>query len=86
MRNVALGTLGAFRTAATKCMDGSSSSENFSTMQHSTGDEIFLACSHRYPFSTDYQCVASLHNHHVFVVVMGVLCEAAVFLQDQNAI
>ena len=66
--------LDAFGTVATKCVDGSSSSKNFSTMRHSTSDEIFLARSHWYAFPIDDQCVASLHNNHVFVVIMGVRC------------
>jgi hypothetical protein len=43
-------------------------------MRHSTSDEIFLARSHWYAFPIDDQCVASLHNNHVFVVIMGVRC------------
>ena len=66
--------LDAFGTVATKCVDSSSSSKDSSTMRHSTSDEIFLARSHWYAFPIDDQCVASLHNNHVFVVIMGVRC------------
>ena len=43
-------------------------------MRHSTSNEIFLARSHWYAFPIDDQCVASLHNNHVFVAIVGVRC------------
>jgi hypothetical protein len=74
IRKLDLRILNAFGAMATKCVDSSSSSENFSTVEHSTSDEIFLASPQWYAFPIDDQCVASLHNNHVFVVVVGVGC------------
>jgi hypothetical protein len=71
-RKLRLRSLDAFGPLAAKCVDSSSSSKNFSTMQHTTSDEIFFARAHWYPFPIDDQCVASLHDDHVFIVIMRV--------------
>ena len=57
---------------AAKCVDRSGSSQCFTTMRHATRDEVFFPGSHRNPLAIDDQGIATLHNGHVFVVIVGV--------------
>jgi len=55
---------------APKCMDGSSTSHNFTTVRYAARDEVFFPGFHWNPVSVDDQGVATLHNYHVFVVIV----------------
>src|ERR1700693_4541869 len=57
---------------AAEGVDGSGSSDDFARVLKASGDENFLAGFQGDTVSIYYQRVAALHNHHVFVVVVGV--------------
>ena len=58
-------------TVTAKCMDCSGSSQNFTPMRHATRDEIFFSGPHRNSLALDDQGITTLHNDHVFVVIVG---------------
>ena len=59
-------------TVAAKCVNRSGSSQCFTPMRNTTWDEVFLPGPHRNPRAIDDQGIATLDNHHVFVVIVGV--------------
>lgn len=50
----------------------SGSGENFAAVYHPTWNQILLPFLHRNPFSANDEGIATLHNEHVFVVIVNV--------------
>lgn len=62
--------LNSVRSVPTECVDCPSSGQNFTAVQHTPRDEVFLSGPHRNSLPADNQRIAALHNCHVFVVLM----------------
>src|ERR1700733_606600 len=58
---------------APKCMDGSSTGFNFTTVRYSARDEVFFSGFQGNPVSVEDQRVATLHNDHIFIVIVDML-------------
>lgn len=69
-------TVGAM---ASKGMDGSGSSHNLTCMRYPPRNEIFLACIYRNALSLNEERVATLHDKHVFVIIVHMLAGNCVF-------
>jgi hypothetical protein len=57
---------------AAKCVDRSGPSQNFPAMRYAARDEVFLPGIHWNALSVDDQGIATLHNDHVFFVIVSV--------------
>src|SRR5215469_15268868 len=55
---------------ASKGMDRSGSSQNFTPVHCAASNEMFLACIYWNPLPVNDERVATLHDQHVFVIVM----------------
>ena len=53
---------------ASKGVDRSSASHDFTAVPHALRDEVFLSSIYGTPLSIDDQRIAALYNDHVFVV------------------
>lgn len=53
-------------------VDCSGSGEDFAAVYHPTRNQILLPFLHRNPFSANDEGIATLHNEHVFVVIVNV--------------
>ncbi len=60
-------------------MDGSSTGHNFTTVRYAARDEVFFPGFDWNPFAVDDQGVATLHNYHIFVVIVDMFCRARGF-------
>jgi hypothetical protein len=58
---------------APKCMDGSSTGCNLTTVRYAARDEVFFSGFQGNPVSIDDQRVATLHDDHIFVVIVDML-------------
>lgn len=58
---------------APECMDGSSTRYNFTTVRYAARDEVFFSGFQGNPVSVEDQRVATLHNDHIFVVIVDML-------------
>ena len=67
------GVLPAVGSVPAERVDCSGSGENFATLYHPTRNQILLPFLHRNLFSANYEGIATLHNEHVFVVIVNVL-------------
>jgi hypothetical protein len=56
---------------STKCVYRSSSSNDFSAMQHPAGNEVLFPSFQWNPLSVNDQCVTALYYKHVFVIIVG---------------
>src|ERR1035437_776950 len=63
-------TLDPLGAPSPECMDGPGSTFNFTAMDHTARDVVFLSGLDGYPLRADDQRVASLHHDHVFVELM----------------
>jgi hypothetical protein len=57
---------------AAKCVDRSGPSQNFTTVLDTARNEVFFPGPHMDSLAIDNQGIAALHDHHVFVVIVGV--------------
>jgi hypothetical protein len=64
---------------ASEGVDCSGSSHNFTSVHYTSGDDILLACIYRNPLSVNDKRVATLHDEHVFVIIMHMLSGNGVF-------
>ena len=55
---------------AAKCMNRSRAGKNFSAMLNAARNKILLTGLHRNSLLIDDQGIATLHNEHVFVVIV----------------
>ena len=60
-------------------VDSSRSSEHFATVRYAPWNEIFFARIYRNPHSIDDERIATLHDKHVFVIIMHVLVRCRIF-------
>jgi len=67
------GVLPAVGSVPSERVDCSGSGENFAAVYHPTRNQILLPFLHRNLFSANYEGIATLHNEHVFVVIVNVL-------------
>ncbi len=59
-------------------MDSSRSSDYFTAMCYATRNEVFLTCIYWNTPSVDDESIATLHDKHVFVALMHMLCRRRV--------
>src|SRR5215831_13524240 len=59
-------------------MDCSGSSHNLTSVRYTPCDEILLPCIYWNPLSVNDEHVATLHNKHVFVIIMHMLAGSCV--------
>src|SRR5215468_5775123 len=55
-------------------MDGSCSRQNLATMRHTARNHVLLASFDRDALSVNQQRIATLHNQHVLIEFMDMLC------------
>src|SRR5262249_145523 len=55
---------------ASECVDRSGPSHNLTTVRDAALDDVFLPATYLHPLPIDDQRIATLHNYHVFVVIV----------------
>jgi len=55
---------------ASECVDRSGPSHNLTTVRDAARDDVFLPSFYLNPLPVDDQRIATLHNYHVFVIIV----------------
>jgi hypothetical protein len=69
-----------------KGVNGCCAGDRFTASQRPLGNEVFLSSLGGDTSAVDDQRVAALHDHRIFVAIVHIGVETAVFRQLENAI